>query len=41
VTFRLTCRASDRTLRDEEVDAVEQRVLQVLASELGLARRGA
>ena len=41
VTFRLTCRAPDRTLRDEEVDAVEQRVLQALAAELGLARRGA
>jgi len=40
VTFRLTCRAPDRTLRDEEVDALEQRVLQALAAELGLARRG-
>jgi phenylalanyl-tRNA synthetase beta chain len=41
VTFRLTCRAPDRTLRDEEVDGLEQRVLDALAKELGLARRGA
>ncbi|HEX5818144.1 MAG TPA: phenylalanine--tRNA ligase subunit beta [Gemmatimonadales bacterium] len=41
VTFRLTCRAPDRTLRDQEVDELEQRVLGALATELGLARRGA
>jgi phenylalanyl-tRNA synthetase beta chain len=41
VTFRLVCRAPDRTLRDEDVDAVERRVLQALQVELGLARRGA
>ena len=41
VTFRLTCRAPDRTLRDQEVDELEQRVLGALATELGLVRRGA
>jgi len=41
VAFRLTFRAGDRTLRDAEVDAVEQRMLAGLASELGIQRRDA
>jgi phenylalanyl-tRNA synthetase beta chain len=41
VTFRLTYRAPDRTLRDADVDASETRVLGALERELGLARRGA
>jgi phenylalanyl-tRNA synthetase beta chain len=41
VAFRLTFRAPDRTLRDTEVDAVEQRMLASLASELGIQRRDA
>jgi phenylalanyl-tRNA synthetase beta chain len=41
VAFRLTFRAPDRTLRDAEVDAVETRLLAVLASELGVRRRDA
>lgn len=41
VTFRLTFRAPDRTLRDADVDAIEGRVLGALERELGLARRGA
>jgi phenylalanyl-tRNA synthetase beta chain len=41
VTFRLTYRAPDRTLRDTDVDASEARVLGALERELGLSRRGA
>ena len=41
VTFRLTFRAPDRTLRDADVDAIESQVLGALERELGLARRGA
>jgi phenylalanyl-tRNA synthetase beta chain len=41
VAFRLTFRAPDRTLRDAEVDAVEQRMLASLAGELGIQRRDA
>ena len=41
VTFRLTFRAPDRTLRDADVDAIETGVLGALERELGLARRGA
>ena len=41
VTFRLTFRAPDRTLRDADVDAIEGQVLGALERELGLARRGA
>jgi phenylalanyl-tRNA synthetase beta chain len=41
VAFRLTFRAADRTLRDAEVDAVEQRLLAGLGSELGVQRRDA
>jgi phenylalanyl-tRNA synthetase beta chain len=39
VAFRLTFRAPDRTLRDNEVDEVEKRVLAALESELGIQRR--
>jgi phenylalanyl-tRNA synthetase beta chain len=39
VAFRLTFRASDRTLRDAEIDAVESRMLAALGSELGIQRR--
>lgn len=39
VTFRLVFRAPDRTLRDADVDAVEQQVLDALGRELGLSRR--
>jgi phenylalanyl-tRNA synthetase beta chain len=41
VTFRLTFRAPDRTLRDADVDASETRILGALERELGLSRRGA
>jgi phenylalanyl-tRNA synthetase beta chain len=41
VAFRLTFRAPDRTLRDAEVDAVEQRMLADLGGELGIKRRSA
>jgi phenylalanyl-tRNA synthetase beta chain len=41
VAFRLTFRASDRTLRDAEVDAVEARMLATLTTELGIRRRDA
>jgi phenylalanyl-tRNA synthetase beta chain len=41
VAFRLTFRAPDRTLRDAEIDAVEQRMLATLGSELGIQRRDA
>ena len=41
VTFRLTFRAPDRTLRDADVDAIESQVLVALERELGLSRRGA
>jgi phenylalanyl-tRNA synthetase beta chain len=41
VTFRLTFRAPDRSLRVADVDAVEGEVLSALERELGLARRGA
>jgi phenylalanyl-tRNA synthetase beta chain len=39
VAFRLTFRASDRTLRDSEIDDVEKRVLAALERELGIQRR--
>jgi phenylalanyl-tRNA synthetase beta chain len=39
--FRLTFRAPDRTLRDQEVDEVERRVLTALERELGVRRREA
>jgi phenylalanyl-tRNA synthetase beta chain len=39
VAFRLTFRASDRTLRDSEVDEVEARMLAMLKTELGILRR--
>jgi phenylalanyl-tRNA synthetase beta chain len=41
VAFRLTFRAPDRTLRDAEVDAVEARLLDGLAADLGVRRRDA
>jgi phenylalanyl-tRNA synthetase beta chain len=41
VAFRLTFRASDRTLRDAEVDQAEARILAALAEELGVRRRDA
>ena len=41
VTFRLTFRAPDRTLRDADVDAIESQVLSALERDLGLSRRGA
>jgi phenylalanyl-tRNA synthetase beta chain len=41
VAFRLRFRASDRTLRDSEIDAVEARLLEALARELGIQRRDA
>jgi len=41
VAFRLTFRAPDRTLRDSEVDEIEQRLLATLAAELGIRRRDA
>jgi phenylalanyl-tRNA synthetase beta chain len=41
VTFRLTFRAPDRTLRDADVDTIETGVLGALERELGLSRRGA
>jgi phenylalanyl-tRNA synthetase beta chain len=40
VAFRLTFRAPDRTLRDSEIDGVEQRMLDALA-EQGIKRRDA
>lgn len=39
LTFRLVFRAPDRTLRDEEVDAAEQAVLDALSRDLGITRR--
>ena len=39
LTFRLVFRAPDRTLRDPEVDAVEQAVLDALGRELVITRR--
>jgi phenylalanyl-tRNA synthetase beta chain len=41
VMFRLRFRASDRTLRDREVDELERRMLQALERELGVKRRDA
>jgi phenylalanyl-tRNA synthetase beta chain len=41
VAFRLRFRAPDRTLRDNEVEAVEARMLAALAGELGIQRRDA
>jgi phenylalanyl-tRNA synthetase beta chain len=41
VAFRLRFRAADRTLRDNEVEAVEARMLAALAKELGIQRRDA
>lgn len=40
VTFRLVFRAPDRTLRDEEVDAAEARILAAVQRAHGLERRG-
>jgi phenylalanyl-tRNA synthetase beta chain len=39
VAFRLTFRATDRTLRDSEIDAIETRMLATLAAELRIQRR--
>ncbi|MEP6688335.1 MAG: hypothetical protein ABJC36_08295, partial [Gemmatimonadales bacterium] len=39
VAFRLSFRAPDRTLRDNEVDEAESRLLAALAQELGIQRR--
>jgi len=39
LAYHLTFRASDRTLADEEVDAVTQRVRQALADEVGATLR--
>jgi len=39
VAFRLTFRAPDRTLRDQEVDETEARLVAALAGELGIERR--
>ncbi len=39
VSFRLVFRAPDRTLRDEEVDTAERKVLEALSRALGIARR--
>jgi len=39
--FRLTFRAPDRTLRDQEIDEAERRVLAALERELGVRRREA
>ena len=41
VAFRLRFRASDRTLRDTEVDSIENSILTRLAAELGIQRREA
>ena len=41
VAFRLTFRASDRTLRDSEIEEVEKRVLAALERELRIQRRDA
>jgi phenylalanyl-tRNA synthetase beta chain len=41
VAFRLTFRAPDRTLRDAEIDEIEQRLLSALDSELKIQRRDA
>jgi phenylalanyl-tRNA synthetase beta chain len=41
VAFRLRFRARDRTLRDNEVEAVEARMLAALSGELGIQRRDA
>jgi phenylalanyl-tRNA synthetase beta chain len=41
VAFRLTFRATDRTLRDSEVDSIEARMLATLSTELGIQRRTA
>jgi phenylalanyl-tRNA synthetase beta chain len=41
VAFRLTFRAADRTLRDNEVDEAESRILEALATGLDIRRRDA
>jgi phenylalanyl-tRNA synthetase beta chain len=41
VAFRLRFRAPDRTLRDNEVEAVEARMLAALTNELRIQRRDA
>ena len=41
VAFRLTFRASDRTLRDADADAAEAKLLLALERELGVRRREA
>ncbi len=39
VAFRLTYQAADRTLKDEEVDKVQKRILEQLSKELGATLR--
>jgi phenylalanyl-tRNA synthetase beta chain len=40
LTLRLDYRADDRTLRDEEVDAMHARVVEVLERQFGAQLRG-
>jgi len=39
VAFRLVYQAADHTLKDEEVDKVQKRILDKLAKELGASLR--
>jgi len=39
IAFRLTYQAADRTLKDEEVDKVQKRILAQLSKELGATLR--
>jgi len=39
MAFRLTYQAADRTLKDEEVDKVQKRILERLSKELGATLR--
>ena len=39
MAFRLTYQAGDHTLKDEEVDKVQQRILERLSKELGATLR--
>jgi len=39
IAFRLTYQAADRTLKDEEVDKVQKRILEQLSKELGATLR--
>ncbi|MBI2615442.1 MAG: hypothetical protein HYW52_07195, partial [Gemmatimonadetes bacterium] len=41
VAWRLVFRAADRTLRDDEVDPVVERMVKILKERLGVARREA